>query len=584
MVLCMQCRASTTSLENTSQESNEKAPKISRDSGAENSEQLDSLKKAVLDSHLIRNHIPCPPKAQSTTLSEVFKKFLSTSLFHEVLPNNITVYRAQFNSNGTRLLVVYKNGTAELWNSITKSSIKTINHLGPVCSAFFSIDGKKLISSAEDGTAKLWDAITGDLIHTFHHQGSIPLAKLSSCCNLVATISDNRQVVKIWNAITGNLVYTFPHNQEIYSISFSPDGTKILTSGLDNPMHLWDVVSGNLLCVFKNSKIMKETFSPHGNQIATHSDATATLWNVRTGNEICTFRHNQTDTVISKKFSPDGMLLATITIKGVLYIWSAVTGNLIHTLKNVGRSIKTVIFSPDGTKLAIGSKDCTATLFCVKTGRLLHTLKHESPVLATVFSPDSSKILITIDKETIGRPKIWREVNRPPSSMFKSRITRPGMGFSAPAVFDYEIAETENLERKEMFWIGGYEQRVKIDSTLWLWNVETGELVHQFPYKGAIKSINFSDDDSQIFAVSIDNNATIWNFPEFSQVSDLLSHPNINQLELLQAFELAIRERSRIHINDENKGAEIMETFKSFPLSVQRKLRRFIIQEKNPKS
>lgn len=60
-------------------------------------------------------------------------------------------------------------------------------------------------------------------------------------------------------------------------------------------------------------------------------------------------------------------------------------------------------------------------------------------------------------------------------------------------------------------------------------------------------------------------------------VRELLEHPNLNQIELLQAFELAIRERSKIYQKNNENDIVIYQTFLTFPQSVQRKLRPHIV-------
>ena len=61
---------------------------------------------------------------------------------------------------------------------------------------------------------------------------------------------------------------------------FSPDGTKILTTSVDNTAKLWDL-KGNILADFNKHRgwVSSGMFSPDGAQILTASyDGTAKIW------------------------------------------------------------------------------------------------------------------------------------------------------------------------------------------------------------------------------------------------------------------------------------------------------------------
>src|SRR5262249_53791425 len=97
---------------------------------------------------------------------------------------------------------------------------------------------------------------------------------------------------------------------------------------------------------------------------------TAVLYDATTGEKLRTLPGPKTQ-VRAVVFSPDGTLLASTTVDGVVNVWEVATGRLRHTLSGPGSSNTwgwTVAFSPDGKTLATGWNAGEILLFDVATG------------------------------------------------------------------------------------------------------------------------------------------------------------------------------------------------------------------------
>src|SRR5579871_6498408 len=68
-------------------------------------------------------------------------------------------------------------------------------------------------------------------------------------------------------------------------------------------------------------------------------------------------------------------------------------------------AVNSVAFSPDGAKLSTASEDKTARVWSASTGELLHTLDgHTDAVFAAPFSPDGA-VVATVSADLT--PRLW---------------------------------------------------------------------------------------------------------------------------------------------------------------------------------
>src|SRR5207237_1009781 len=76
------------------------------------------------------------------------------------------------------------------------------------------------------------------------------------------------------------------HANAVTSVSFSPDGTRIVTGSWDQTAKVWDVRTGTALLELKGhaGSLSSVAFSPNGMRVVTGSfDKTARIWDARTG-------------------------------------------------------------------------------------------------------------------------------------------------------------------------------------------------------------------------------------------------------------------------------------------------------------
>ncbi|GBG31627.1 WD repeat-containing protein 5 [Hondaea fermentalgiana] len=135
-------------------------------------------------------------------------------------------------------------------------------------------------------------------------------------------------------------------------------------------------------------------FSPDGDLLATASvDGLVILWDGVSGAYVRTLEGHQGG-VSTVAWSPDGVLLCSASDDRTVRLWEAATGRIVRTLVGHHNIVFAVDYSPTGDLIATGSFDCTIRIWNAQTGRCIRTIRgHTDPVTAVNFNRDGSLLV-----------------------------------------------------------------------------------------------------------------------------------------------------------------------------------------------
>ena len=273
-----------------------------------------------------------------------------------------------FLADSRAILALDKQGRVARWQGNDFQQSQPLLELGTnAFAACFSADGRFLATVSPEGTTQVWDLQQSSLLPEFTSKAGwdLPVKFLDRSNHLITQRRKNGSF-REWD-VTG--------------------GREIRSWQLSGPGPTW-----------------KSAFSPDDQSfVALDGEGSGQLRHLPTKRDT----RLELKQVSGTAFSPDGRLLAAVSVLGIGHLYDTATGRKTATLHGFLQGAHSVGFSPDSQRLAIGSNGNEAIkLWDVESLQELLTLKGQGSMFnSTTFSPDGN-VLASINSR--GLLHLWR--------------------------------------------------------------------------------------------------------------------------------------------------------------------------------
>jgi WD40 repeat protein len=353
-----------------------------------------------------------------------------------------------------------------VWNTLTGSS----NY---VCQLRFSHDGRTLMASTSraqasaafgqpsNNLAVVLDAESGREVYP-RFSSNLAYAAFSRDDRWLA-LAETNSMIRVVSAQDGTpLVELKGHTDKIRMLSFTADGSLLVSASEDQTVRLWSLPSGNAVGKPLSHKqvVQRVVVSDDGQRVLTLTEPSGTndaylvqMWEARSGRRSGS-PIRETNAVYALAFSPgagDRFLLDGDEAGGD--VRDSRSLERVYPPIQIRSASRCWDFSPDGTKLVVGSDDGLAYILNLETGEMLYPQFGHTGWLESVhFSADGKRLLTTSDD---GTAKLW---DLSVASEPGGRLLLPA---SIPTVAAEEFPATLSSDGRQL-WVGTTEPRVRL--------------------------------------------------------------------------------------------------------------------------
>ncbi|XP_076235892.1 protein qui-1 [Calliopsis andreniformis] len=436
-----------------------------------------------------------------------------------VLPSPVTML--DVSADSVFLLAACENQKLYLRSLATGTEIHTLRgHQDEIKSLCLARDCRRAIAGGTKGKISVFDMHSGRLIKTLpaNPSSDVTAVKVTEKDDFLITAAGDR--VTYWSfrgeeapskpPKSGKQEFLHPHTAPISCLDISRDGAMAVTGGVDSLVNLWQLNTHELLSTFEGhiASVTCIAFSASGLFVASGSeDKTVRVWGLTLGLVVATFKHQSPVTSVTAMF--DGRRIVSSDRGGVIRVWAADTGILIHSVSGPGRCFTV---ASDMRYAVCGSGDNQVRIVSLGAGpEEKYQVSHSQDITCLVVTPDSRSLITgSIDMSL----KVWQLAGGKLSQVLVGHTDH--VTCVAVSVLDKSIVVSGSR-----------------DANLIVWDINTGTDLHTLKgHLGYITCVKLSGDGTLAASGSEDKSLIIWDTKKGCSLSSIMLHVPVLSLEL----------------------------------------------------
>lgn len=400
----------------------------------------------------------------------------------------------------------------------------------------FSPDGSQLAVAAGDGSVHVYQA-SGAPLYVLNISAGETLQTAFSPDGKVLVTSDMDGNLQFWNADPNaeklplqkmGIHFTADPDTHIHSLAFSPamqDGSALLAGGSDDAaIYLWsfstdallegEAVGDPLYVLYAHeSSILNLSFSTDGSKLVSTSwDETLRLWEMQSLPETLDPRatyYSDGGSLLGVSFSPDGATAAGVTSGGNIIFWDVANEQIIETLSDFSTTPRSMAVSPTGDMLIVGMDNGAMAAASLPEGKIQWATfkqeeRHYEGVYALAFSSDGYLLASGSNDNSV---RIWNASDGEPLDLIETGEDVSDLAFLGNPRGGEDAPESNILA------VGHWESPAQ------LWRVDKDSGWQKIADLGEQPSVSvaFSRDGRWLACGGVDGSLYIWDITGLQQ-------------------------------------------------------------------
>ncbi|MEL6269314.1 MAG: WD40 repeat domain-containing protein, partial [Chloroflexota bacterium] len=228
--------------------------------------------------------------------------------------------------------------------------------------------------------------------------------------------------------------------------------------------------------------------------------------------------------ILAVDYSPTAPVIASGGVDGVVRLWDAENGKIVHRMEGHTAQVRELAFSPDGRLLVSGGDDTLLNLWDVETGTLIRTIGgetgHPGRIVTVDFSGDGQRVVSgatdtrdennsIIDDDRTAR--VWDVESG--DLLATLHIPESGWPRAADLSPDGSVALVATYDPNEF---GGIVR---------MWDVESESVVRMFTgHSDVITTLDIAPDGQTFISGSWDRSVRRWEIATGAQIQRFNNH------------------------------------------------------------